>query len=226
MGETGSLEPSIETGLSNLINLSGKLRMLSHRAVMFAALGAADTETAFSAEITAALDEFARIVNAIKSGDLDLGVTETSIAYLQDKGGGSPETLAPIDAFVARSDALRGGRRLDLEALREIAAFVAGDLLGALNTLNGEVRDALAQRTEDQKLARKDSRSVIASATYQLRTISRTAQALSINAVLESKRLGQDGAAMQQVAQEMVRLTDEVGGLATEIDGFFKSIGA
>ena len=205
----------VDAGLSELINLSGKLRMLSHRVALFAAMSLQSDQNGHARELRKAVDEFDRIARALRDGDPELNVSSACVDHLRHQGAIDPGTLTELDRFLTLSEPfLRRGGEADLIAL---ADFVSGPLLTTLNDLNERIRGVLNDQLAREAAHSQKSQQIVADAAHEIRNIGATARMLSLNVMIETNRLGETGAALEHIAQEIIGMTGAIGQLAARI---------
>jgi len=98
----------IDDALGTLINLSGKMRMLSHRTALFAMLSCdrkASTPTHLACFADAAR-EFGEIYDALLRGKDSLGIPALAAQTLTKSGAIDEAMTTPIDAFLTHVETL------------------------------------------------------------------------------------------------------------------------
>lgn len=98
--------------LGLLINLSGKMRMLSHRIAMFILSGALTPETKDDdRQLRAALDEFRQIYTTLKKGNPDWGISASVIEMISHGDALGPQFDEMIESFIERTRTLTSSDR-------------------------------------------------------------------------------------------------------------------
>ncbi len=211
-----------EAALGKLINLSGKMRMLSHRAVM-AALQAAliSEETNATVDIfEAALSEFQDIAAAVRSGSEKLGIPAQIGATLEKTGAQRPEIQEPISRFLTEANGIREqfhGSEFQTIALARFSDFVAHDLLTALNALNNCVTAALQGQLAEQRKAEETARGAAMAAVRSIGEVSMKVKLISLNATVEAARAGEHGRGFAVIAQEIRALSETAAASTHQI---------
>lgn len=201
----------IEQDLGHLINLSGKLRMLSHQVVMCALLHCAngvcenDSNAAFCDQGRDALNEFKSITTLLtKPSDGD--ALSPATADLMRRH--APLKLVHIDQlrkFITSAEALIA--RPTTNAATSLGIFVSGDLLKALNDINADIRALLDQQIGDTREAQKPLILATTRSVSEINRISKTLQIVAMNASIEAQRAGDFGASFGEIAREMRNLS-------------------
>jgi hypothetical protein len=200
--------PNAGDGLPVLINLSARLRMLSHRICLLLMLVEAPAEQGGDANaghrqlLAGAMAEFEKIYAAIVDGNAELGTPRLAVdtvrSFLFD--GGSPAD-AEIRRFIVAMRALgprigRGGAVAEVHAL---ADFTTTQLLGLLDQLTMRFQSEAAQLA-------KMHHSRVAQSLEDLDQVNRTTMLISFNAKVEAMRAGMSGRAFAAIADEIQRL--------------------
>ena len=203
-----------------MINQCGKMRMLSHRAVMVALLnstqGAAATALDWSA-FHAALQEFEAIAQSLhrfgRSGKMP------ELGRLIDAQG--PQ----LDKFLAAARTVEGqAAEVRSTQLGSLADFVAGPLLATLNQMVAGISKDLEQLLEDDRARMGQSRQVIQETVAEIAQISQAVFMISVNASIEASRAGDQGRGFAILANEIRSLSQtsakSVQALQEELKGF------
>lgn len=204
----------IDAALGVLINLSGKMRMLSHRVAMFALLSAGRPDKAASAcgALDQALTEFNDINLALQQGSDHLGIPGRAATHLSRTGAISEEAVATIGEFLERVARLRpsllAGAVAD-NALVELVEFVASDLLGALNAVTEGIGRALRARFEERDRRAGEARVAMLGAVGSISEVSMKVKLISLNASIEAARAGVHGKSFGVIASEIRDLSED-----------------
>jgi methyl-accepting chemotaxis protein len=218
---------SLEAGLSLLINLTGKLRMLSHRAVMFALLVEkvrnedGKGERAFDG-LNKVCSEFEMIVTTLRQGNKELGVGAETIEFLNGIEAISPQCSKALTRFlreltVFRRENIEQRRDIEPAVFYEFADFVENHLLEELNALIERIKKGLDRLSDERAERERASRRVVESAASKLSKVVLKVRLVSINATIEANRAGSAGRAFASVATEITNLSNEVSGLVSEL---------
>jgi len=204
----------IDGALGTLINLSGKMRMLSHRAALFAMLvgqGKAGTPGQL-ASYDSAVEEFRAIYKAVREGNRDLDIPPEAARELGEDGALDEAITAPIDAFVRHAadlrPALAGGTRAP-EPIEKLVDLVAGDLLNALNRLTAAVSARLNTRMAARQSSTIEARAAMLKAVGSITDVSMKVKLISINAGIEAARAGPYGKSFGVIASEIRALSED-----------------
>lgn len=207
-------DSDIDTALGVMINLSGKMRMLSHRVAMFALLAAAKPAMAMTAcdALDRALAEFNDINLALQQGNDRLGVPAHAAMYVSRSGAVGAEASATIGAFLDRMTKLRPiflDARTPESALVGLVEFVASDLLAALNAVTEGIGMTLKGRFEDRDRRAAEARSAMLGAVGSISEVSMKVKLISLNASIEAARAGVHGKSFGVIATEIRSLSED-----------------
>lgn len=202
--------------LGALINIAGRQRMLSHRAVMFLALSQAPgVESGPRLDQAAeALADFARGVGLLLDGDPSQGIPPLTsdrvqtllVAEIAGHGSG----LQVLQGFAARGRAcvarLRGGGAEcggEISALAELAGSV---LLPLLNGVVAAFEHDLAEALQSEAARAEDIRRVMTGALGDIEQTATRIRLIAFNALIEAARAGDAGRAFSVIAEEIKNL--------------------
>lgn len=212
---TSQTSADIDAALGTLINLSGKMRMLSHRAAMFALLACGTAGSGglrHLAEFDAARAEFRQIHLALTEGNPDLGVPREAAVALAASPALDANITGPIERFLDTTDALRGslaGGHAPLEAVEAFVAFVAGDLLSSLNRLTEAIGGTLRSRFATRHQQTAQARTAMLKAIGSISDVSMKVKLISLNASIEAARAGANGKSFGVIATEIRTLSED-----------------
>lgn len=214
-------DDQIVAELGSLINASGKLRMLSHRAVMFGLLSACSEDDDASAELDATIREFAAITAQLtgdaKSNPLSPRVVDALRAASAVAG---PHRQA-LERFLSDAKRMASGARCgvtaDQAALKELALFVATDLLRVLNEINDGVRRALDSVAADRKSREASARRVIGESIGRIEKVSFAVGMIALNASVEAARAGASGRGFGVIANEIRQLSEDTSASVKDL---------
>lgn len=187
MRHLSSLDASAALGL--LINLSGKMRMLSHRIAMFIVSGALHPGTNGEDErLHSALDEFRQIHAALRAGNPDWGISAPVVDMISDGDALGPQAHSIIESFVEQTKAQMGGGQE--ECLTAFVEFVAGPLLNRLNQITNHISGTLEKLHEQQRQRAISSECAVNEALVAIEKVSISVRIIAINAATEAVRAG------------------------------------
>lgn len=210
--ESGMPEVDVESGLSLLINQSGKMRMLSHRAAMFALLAAQEADMASLFELDKAMREFCGILEAIQHGSTTLGVAENVARVLQQSQAIPGSAMDAIESFIRQARQLRRcleRQTCQSEHLADFARFVSADLLKALNTVTENIGITLQARLDHRNAQEDQTRRAVRSAIESIDHVSQKVKLISLNASIEASHAGEKGRGFSVIAAEIRALSEE-----------------
>lgn len=198
----------VEKDLAHLINVSGKLRMLSHQLVMCALLhDCTGQRISFPQKLSDALDEFDQISAEITGMSAHSQLDSATQELLRGDSIISPAQRQTLKDFSTRAAALRDTLSADQAA--DLGAFAAGELLGALNAINENIRSNLDERISARQQSQEPLLRATSSSLDEINRLSRTLQLVAMNASLEAQRAGENGAAFGEIAREMRELSNK-----------------
>lgn len=201
----------IENSLTLLINLSGKMRMLSHRIVMLGLIDIQNNATEPQSDMSEAILEFEAIFNLLLHGDNDKGIGQDTIEYLKTNNALKSEHIKVIEKFVALVHA-RSHDDYDKDRFAHynlMADLVGGELLNALNQINLDISSALKQRVQENQEKETISANIIADILDNLNDTARSVSLVATNAMIEAARAGDSGKGFAIIAAEIKRLSEE-----------------
>ncbi len=204
----------IDGALGRLINLSGKMRMLSHRAALFAMRVSErkDGSAPHLAAFDEAVREFTAIFGAVRAGDAELGVPAEAAEALAEDGVLDNSITDPIEAFLALAKSLRGALKdgqASPERTDRFVDLVAGDLLTALNRLTAAVSASLNARMTSRQASTEEARAAMLKAVGSITDVSMKVKLISINASIEAARAGPYGKSFGVIASEIRTLSED-----------------
>lgn len=215
-------DTAIEDALSTLINLSGKMRMLSHRIAMagLQAVHAGDADAV--ALYKSALAEFQTIWETLHHGSADLGIPEDAARLLGKTGALPEEDVQTVSRFLSEArrmaSAIEGRERgADGEALSDLVYFVAEDVLSALNRITEGVGRTLKLQLEERSEKEKQSREAMLAAARSVRDVSARVKLISLNATIEAAHAGESGRGFAVIASEIRSLSEDAARSTAQI---------
>ena len=204
----------VDGALGRLINLSGKMRMLSHRAALFA-MRAGEGKSGSERHLAAfdeAMREFEIIFTAVRQGDEGLAIPAEAAKVLADDGVVDRAIAGPIEAFLSQAGSLRRSLRdgpVSPETTDQLVDLVAGDLLSALNRLTAAVSATLNARMTSRQASTEEARAAMLKAVGSITDVSMKVKLISINASIEAARAGPYGKSFGVIASEIRSLSED-----------------
>lgn len=207
--------------LGLLINLSGKMRMLSHRIAMFILLRTLDSADRKSGDDTSrqslnnALQEFERIYQALCQGSKDMRIAPEVAELLRSRGAMDDESRRIIAEFLAQAGRFaRGNAGTDSMAFVQ---FVAGPLLERLNHITEGVSRTLDHLHEEQRISARKSETTVIQTLAAIEKVSLSVRLIAINAATEAVRAGDAGRGFAVIAKEIRSLSDRTTELVSSV---------
>jgi hypothetical protein len=202
----------IESGLGSLINLSGKMRMLSHRVAMFALLASQENPALNLREFDNSLQDFTGILDALRGGSDKYGISRDVAQILVASQALRQSALVPIEHFIRQARQLR--RSLELGqcpsvSLAAFAHFISGDLLQALNEVTYNVNATLRARLDARAAYEDQTRMAVRNAIESIDSVSQKVKLISLNASIEASHAGDKGRGFSVLAAEIRALSEE-----------------
>lgn len=202
--------------LGALINIAGRQRMLSHRAVMFLALSQLpgdDAQRQFE-QAVGALAGFDAGVRLLLDGDPGEGIpplfSDRVRGLLAAQVSGQGSGVQALRSFGARGQAclqrLRAaepGCEGEIRALAELAGTV---LLPLLNGIVAAFEQDLADALQSEAARVEDIRGVMADALDDIEVTATRIRLIAFNALIEAARAGDAGRAFSVIAEEIKNL--------------------
>ena len=206
-----------------LIGLTGKMRMLSHQFALFALLKASgDDERAHAAsKLKSALTEFVDIARLVTEGNPDRGIGPRTLECLCSADAVDRKMLVTIERFTKEASDLSAhiaaGKIPAAKGLADLVAFVSGDLLLQLNSLNDGVRRALDHVLTIRQESEREARTAFLDAVDSIEEISRSVRMISLNASIEAARAGDAGRSFAVIAAEVRSLSEQAGEAVNDV---------
>jgi hypothetical protein len=202
--------------LGALINIAGRQRMLSHRAVMFLALSQMPDEQAEESLGSAreALTSFEAGVRLLVQGDAAQAipplfsdrVRALLTARIEDHGRG----MDVLASFGARGAAclqrLQAGEASCGGEIRALAELAGAVLLPLLNGIVAAFEQDLVEALQAEAERTADIRVVMAGALDDIEQTATRIRLIAFNALIEAARAGDSGRAFSVIAEEIKNL--------------------
>ncbi|AWB67134.1 hypothetical protein C2869_12125 [Saccharobesus litoralis] len=224
-----------ESDISLLINHSGRLRMLSHRAAMFITIINQDlpTDDWFADELTITVRKFEQDYKLV--ADTVAQDESMNNAYLKFKDSTQIQDQSIdniIKSFVTQlhqlSTAVRYKKAINKHQLLDFLKFVSSTLLLALNQIVAFFEDRLSKIAAHKLHKIKELAADIEEKLEEVEKINLSIKILSFNASVEAARAGEMGAGFKVVASEMNRLNmmtrDVTQGVNASVNSFITEI--
>ncbi|CAN7155427.1 methyl-accepting chemotaxis protein [Phenylobacterium sp. LjRoot219] len=202
--------------LGALINIAGRQRMLSHRAVMFLALSQLPGGDAGKHldQASAALAGFAGGVRLLLDGDAGEGIPPLFSARVREllaaEAAGQGSGVQALQSFGGRGQACLDRLRAadpacggEVRALADLAGTV---LLPLLNAIVAAFEQDLADALQSEAARVEDIRLVMAGALDDIELTATRIRLIAFNALIEAARAGDAGRAFSVIAEEIKNL--------------------
>jgi methyl-accepting chemotaxis protein len=220
---------SAEAQLGDLIAAAGKLRMLSHQAVMLGLLQGAQpsgSRGGTGPSCASALEEFDRISNALMNPEQTGDLCQPALLALKQAGAVTSQARIAMSRFRREAHALL----LECEVpnahqLARLADFVATDLLVALNGMVQGIQTALTLIREEGQKEQQVLSGAVQDTVGRIKRLSKSLQVVAINASIEAHRAQSAGAGFVVLSEEMRRLAKNSGEEADALSARLKAVG-
>lgn len=200
--------------LGLLINLSGKMRMLSHRIAMFVLARDTIGERG-GRELDEALTEFCEIYDALRNGSDAMRIAPEVAQTLRVHEAIDRDSAAAIERFIAMARMLRHGGEGPVNL--EMVDFVSGVLLDRLNGVTAGVSRTLDAVLDVQRRNSRKAEAAIAETLDAIQKVSLSVRLIAINAATEAVRAGEAGRGFAVIASEIRALSDRTTDLVTSV---------
>lgn len=222
-----------KSALPLLINLAGKMRMLSHRTVMGLALaaGARITELRqrYIRMAEEALHEFGEngqvLIDGCSATDIPKLFSERAKVLLY---GTTTGYAGLFQSYQEDADAclrlLKAEKAVDHSALVALSDMVAGDVLNSLNELVTAFSADLKEIVDEDQRQADAVNSAIAEASLEIGTIGSQVEIIAFNALIEASRAGIQGRAFAVIANEVKDLALRTKASAERVEANSRSL--
>ena len=211
----------MQNDLGMLISTSGKLRMLSHRIVLFALLEAKGSDAASGARdvLNKATEEFNSILARLwGEDDSDIG---NALALLEEQNAITIEHRDTLGKFLKKveliTDSSSARTTAHIQQIEQLAEFVSTELLEALNDLNGRIVSTLETLTNNRQEKERQAREMIGSSVTEIEKVSLSIRLIALNAAVEASRAGDNGRGFHVIANEVQRLSESTSALLSNL---------
>lgn len=215
--------PAIQHELVSLLNQSGKLRMLSHRAVMMLLLEQFDPKRAeiHQQELEKTISTFREFSEPFIEPDAVKGELQACAIFLEKKQCFDKSAVESVIFFRKTIEALfkkvETGQKIDVDEIDPFSQFVASDLLAAINHILEGITGQIAKISQHEEVEANRKHAVISRSVEELEKSARMVYMISLNASIEASRLGNDGAGFKQIVREVRELSDQMGNSASKL---------
>lgn len=191
---------------AKLINMSGKLRMLSHRICLFLSLGhSAGDEVGRQLlfdQAQLSLDEFEKSYRTIVGSVLNVESGSARLrALLFDKSTG---LHAEVESFIAQASSItldnKRNKKMDFDGLLKLSRFTTDSLLLILNEMTQSFQS-------DEEEHYKINKHQIGEGLDQIESIGKRIHLISLNAQIEAAKAGAAGRGFSAISNEIQLLS-------------------
>ncbi|UWR62766.1 methyl-accepting chemotaxis protein [Phaeobacter inhibens] len=212
-----------------LINRCGSMRMLSHRAVMFALQCCASKHTnpAYVEAFEQAVQQFATVAADIQPNSRVSSLPTTVVNLMRDHEAVSEEHVLDLNRFIQDSHTIGSIlKRNDIsgatDRVFEIAEFVSGRLLTSLTEIVSGINRVLDAVVEHENARKAKEQKLVAATITKIEEVSKSVSMISMNAGIEAARVGDAGRGFSVIALEIRKLsqstTESINLLRTHFD--------
>ncbi|MEM8555149.1 MAG: methyl-accepting chemotaxis protein [Pseudomonadota bacterium] len=224
MAETNLGNPDlnrVERDLADLMNQAGKMRMLSHRTVMFGLLSQVDPRHGQSRD--AALSEFCRLMAVLSEPKTAGKLGPLALSALTEVTAISGAHLETLRQFSILAQAAIDGRK-GSETFEELGDFVGGRLLADLNSIVEGVQRAIEHVGKRRADAKRPLISKMETSLNQLDRLAKSLQIVATNASIEAQRAGDAGRGFRIISEEMRNLSQQSRSQAEHLGSLFEDV--
>lgn len=214
---------SIEVGLTKLLNQIGKLRMLSHRAVMMLLLAQNDSvnRDRHLSDLDAALTNFRNFAQPLIAPKEVKGELAQATMVLSNRKVIHDSDLNALKHFIKKSIQLQAEfvtkGAVDIAVVSEFAGFVSHPLLTSVNEILQLIEVQMSSLHETAKAQAERKNAVISASVGELEKSTRLVYMISLNASIEASRLDSAGDGFKQIVREIRDLSSHMGKTATTL---------
>lgn len=215
--------PAIQHELVSLLNQSGKLRMLSHRAIMMLLLEQFDPKRAeiHRDELKKTISTFREFSDPFIEPEAVKGELQACAIFLAKKHCFEKSAIESVIFFRKTIEAIfqkiATGQKIDIDEITPFSQFVASDLLAAVNHILEGITNQIAKIAQSEEDEANRKHAVISRSVEELEKSARMVYMISLNASIEASRLGNDGAGFKQIVREVRELSDQMGNSASKL---------
>ncbi len=203
--------------LGALINRCGSMRMLSHRAVMFALMcfASKDANPIYVQAFAQAVEQFAAVTRDIKPNSRESSLPSAVLDLMSNHGTVSKEHVIDLDRFIRDSQSLHavlesGDMSHATNQVFELAEFVSGQLLTTLTEIVVGVNQVLDGVVEQDGASKAKEQKLVAETITKIEKVSKAVSMISMNASIEAARVGEPGQGFSLIALEIRKLSQSI----------------
>ena len=206
-----------------MVNQSGKLRMLSHRAVMMMLLFQSDLDNADKHKkgLEQALIAFRTLSKPLIDAKDVEGELRDCAFFLAKNNVFEPEDIDAVKYFLTHSHEVQKNildyGKIENVKLSAFADFVSETLLRCLNNMLQAIEAQIAKITLSEKTEAQYKTDIISSSINELERSTRMVYIISLNASIEASRLASEGEGFKQIVSEIRDLSDKMGHTAAKL---------
>ena len=203
--------------LGELINLSGKMRMLSHRAILFVALERFENPEFISshAKQINALDRLCAIYSLFLPR-ADPRKIAPEVTELMAAGEVlPPERQKKIEEFIFMVRSVR--KDAASFSITDLCVYLDEVMIRELEKLIAGVKQVLENEIERELEAGRRTARTVNKTLVMIEDLAQTVRMISVNASIESKRVGLAGAGFDVIAKEIQHISERSGEAARKI---------
>lgn len=216
-------QTSFHDDLIHLVNQSGKLRMLSHRAVMMMLLAQSDIENAekHQKKLEKAIQLFFEFSQPLIDPRSVEGDMRDCALFLAKNTVFDVEDINAAKYFLSQSrdlqqDVVKYGK-IETLKLSTFADFVSETLLDRLNNMLQAIENQIAKITQNEQTEAEHKTEIISHSIDELEKSTRMVFMISLNASIEASRLASEGEGFKQIVREIRDLSDKMGQSAAKL---------
>ncbi len=216
-------QTSFHDDLIRLVNQSGKLRMLSHRAVMMMLLIQSDIENAKKHKegLEKAIIAFQNLSKPLIDAKSVEGDLRDCAVFLSNNKVFAHDDIVATEYFLSHSrelqqDIVKNGK-IETVKLTTFADFVSDILLLRLNNMLQAIENQIAKITQNEQTEAEHKTEIISHSIDELEKSTRMVFMISLNASIEASRLASEGEGFKQIVREIRDLSDKMGHTAAKL---------
>lgn len=213
-----------EKALSELINHSGRLRMLSHRVGMYVTFIASNDEIdgAFAQQLPNTIALFSSSYDQVNQAITNEPfLSQLYKSYLSTAGGQKTCTKDVVQEFLGYANrlhaALKSQKPIAPAEIQTFLDFISHQLLDSLNNLVEFFESALSKVAELKISDIRNLAKDIKTSLEEVEQINLATRILSLNASVEAARAGELGKGFAVVSAEMNSLSDQTKEVSSKV---------
>ena len=219
---------SEEQTFGRALELLGQMPTLACRAAVNALMASSSPvqeRAPLSERFRSDIDWLCALLAALKQGDPNFGVSETTAAELEQAVWADEGISEAIDGFVASaffiSVQLTGPATVDASQVRELGQTAAQVVTDAFERATSIVREIVNEQSAKDRRNITHARDLTTRTIEQLNDLTLRIQLISVNATVEAARAGAAGAGFGVIAQEINMLSVGARNAVNEISAGF-----